>query len=364
MNSIVLSLPHRRGNSRNSEGAFINLADGRILFAYTKFLDTVWSDHGRAVVAARTSADGGRTWSTRDRILVQSEGRCNVMSVSLLRMPDGAIALFYMRKNSLNDCIPMCRKSRDEGRTWNRAVRCIPAPGYFVMNNDRVVRLTSGRLVLPAAFHRARKARSTMDYRNFEHRGIAMYFISDDTGRTWSEADDWWTLPVRSGSGLQEPGVVELSDGTLYGWCRTDTGRQWEMRSRDQGMTWSRPRPSPFWSPTSPLSIKRIPQCEAYLAVWNDHHPDRWTPPSTDAPDTSWGRTPLVASLGDPKTHSWAPPVVIENDPDRGFCYTAIHPVDGAVLLAYCCGGRGSIVLQDLCLRRIELKDLGCNPSA
>lgn len=358
MEPIVLSLPHRRGNPRNSEGAFVDLTDGRILFAYSKFIGDTFGDHGTAVIAARTSKDGGRTWSARDRILIQPEGRCNVMSVSLLRLADGSIALFYMRKNSLSDCIPWCRKSRDEGHTWGRAVRCIAAPGYFVMNNDRVVQLESGRLVLPAAFHRARKANSGTDYRYFEPRAIAMFFLSDDSGRTWTEADDWWTLPVRSRSGLQEPGVVELTDGSLYGWCRTDTGRQWELRSRDQGRTWSRPRPSPFWSPNAPLSIKRIPGSESFLAVWNDHHPDRWTAPATEGPGPSWGRTPLVAALGNPKTGQWAPPVVLEDDPDRGFCYTAIHPIDNAILLAYCCGGRDSIVLQDLCIRRVEMKSL------
>ncbi|RKX28819.1 MAG: exo-alpha-sialidase, partial [Verrucomicrobia bacterium] len=305
-NSIVLSLPHRRGNPRNSEGAFIDLADGRILFAYSKFIGNTWSDHGTAVIAARFSSDAGRTWSARDRVLIQPEGRCNVMSVSLLRLTDDSIGLFYMRKNSLSDCIPWCRRSRDEGRTWSRATRCVPAPGYFVLNNDRVIKLSSGRLLLPAAFHRSRKVNSGTDTRAFESRAIGMFFLSDDSGRTWTEADDWWTLPRRSRTGLQEPGAVELSDGSLYAWYRTDTGRQWESRSRNQGRTWSKPKPSPFFGPTSPLSIKRIPQLDTCLAVWNDHHPDRWTPPTPRDPDPSWGRTPLSAALGDPLTHEWA----------------------------------------------------------
>ena len=112
MATPVLSLPHRRGNPRNSEGAFIELTDGRILFAYSKFIGKAWKDHGTAVIAARFSSDDGRTWSSRDRILVQPEGRCNVMSVSFLRLRDGSIGLFYMRKNSLNDCIPYLQVER------------------------------------------------------------------------------------------------------------------------------------------------------------------------------------------------------------------------------------------------------------
>ncbi|MEZ5278589.1 MAG: sialidase family protein [Opitutaceae bacterium] len=362
MSSLTLSLPHRPGNPRNSEGAFLDLADGGILFAYTRFTGSSWGDHASAVIAARISRDGGRTWSRRDRTIVQAEGRCNVMSVSLLRMNDGAIGLFTIRKNSLNDCVPYLRRSRDEGRTWSRPVRCIPAPGYWVVNNDRVIRLQSGRLILPAALHRSKKQSREIDYTSFESRGLAFFFLSDDDGRTWREARDWWALPRRSGSGLQEPGAVELPDGSLYAWCRTDIGRQWEMRSRDGGETWSRPRPSPFHSPNAPLSIKRIPRLNTHLAIWNDHHPDRWTAEthaeSKYQPNTSWGRTPLAAALGEPGTHQWTTPILIEDDPDRGFCYTAIHPTRDAVLLAYCCGGRGSAVLQDLCIRRIGLGEL------
>ena len=44
------------------------LADGRILFAYTRY-GKGWKDNSPAVIAARESLDGGRTWSKRDRIL-------------------------------------------------------------------------------------------------------------------------------------------------------------------------------------------------------------------------------------------------------------------------------------------------------
>jgi len=47
---------------------------------------------------------------------------------------------------------------------------------------------------------------------------------------------------------------------------------------------------------------------------------------------------------------------LLESDPQRGFCYTAIHGTGDAVLLAYCCGGgERRRVLQDLCIRRITL---------
>jgi hypothetical protein len=97
-------LPPSEGNPRNTEGAFVTLKDGRILLAYSRFSGT--SDHAAATITGRFSSDGGRTWTETDTPVVGNEGGMNVMSVSLLRLADGRIALFYLRKNSLGDCRP------------------------------------------------------------------------------------------------------------------------------------------------------------------------------------------------------------------------------------------------------------------
>jgi sialidase-1 len=349
---ITLRLDHRRGNPRNSEGAFIDLSDGRIMFAYSRYVGSDWSDNAPATIAARFSRDGGSTWTKRDTLLVSNEGGFNVMSPSLLRLGDNGIGLFYLKKNSLHDCRLFMRSSTDEARTWGEANRCIPAPGYFVVNNDRAVRLRMGRIVVPAAYHRPRIEGETQALEGWDWRAITLFYQSDDDGKTWAESADWWGLPVENRSGMQEPGVVELKDGTLYAWARTDTGCQWEMVSADAGTTWSPPRPSRFRSPCSALSIKRIPATGDLLAVWNDHS-RRW---KLGRPTrSSWGRTPLVAAISSNDGRSWKWSQVLESDNRRGFCYTAIHFTPDAALLAYSCGGVGSGVLQDLCIRRVTL---------
>ena len=356
---ITLELKHGRNNPRNSEGAFITLADGRILFAYSRYYGSSWSDSASATISARYSSDRGRNWSKQDRLLVANEGKCNVMSTSLLRLRDGRIALFYLRTNDFHDCRMFMRTSGDEGETWSGPAPCIPAPGYFVVNNDRVVGLKSGRIVIPAAYHRPTLDSDPTSWNAWDPRAITLFYYSDDDGASWRESRDWWSLPVRSRSGMQEPGVVELKSRRLYAWARTDTGRQWGTWSRDRGATWSPPQPSHFRSPNSALSIKRIPATGDLLAVWNDHSP-RWKLPppvlgSGYTANSSWGRTPLVIALSGDDGKSWKKAKLVEDDPRRGFCYTAIHCVEGAVLLAYCCGGVKSGVLQDLCIRRSTL---------
>ena len=333
----VLELPPRPGNPRNSEGAFADLRDGRILFVYSHFLGESGSDHAKARLATRVSADGGETWSADTFIAIpREEEAMNVMSVSLLRLGNGDLGLFYLLRFSWHELRMWLRRSSDEGTTWSEPVNCMPAGGYYVVNNDRVVRLASGRIVIPAARHPARADRneaSAVDW-----RAIATFFLSDDDGRTWRESAGYVTLPVvHTRSGLQEPGVVELPDGRLWAWARTDLSRQYEMFSSDGGETWTLASPSRFTSPNSPLSIKRLPQSERFLAVWNPapaFETRALKPPGGD-------RTPLVIAVGGGAGGKWTTARIIDGieDPTGGYCYTAIHFTKDAVLLAYCAGG-------------------------
>ena len=334
---VVLELPPGPGNPRNSEGAFLSLKDGRILFVYSRFVGASSGDAAKARLAARHSTDDGETWSGDALIATPEEDDVmNVMSVSLLRFGNGDIGLFYLLRRSWHDLRMYCRRSSDEGATWGTPVRCMDAAGYYVVNNDRIVRLTSGRIVIPAAWHRSladRNESSAVDW-----RGVATFFLSDDDGRTWRQAPGLCTLPVvHTRSGLQEPGVVELGNGALWGWARTDLGRQYEFVSHDGGETWSLPSPSRFTSPNSPLSMKRVPGTERLLAIWNPAPAYE-----TRAMQRVGGdRTPFVVATGRSSREAWTRAVVLEgNDQvDAGYCYTAIHFTPNAVLLGYCAGG-------------------------
>jgi predicted neuraminidase len=318
-------LPPGPGNPRNSEGAFLPLKDGGLLFVYTRFTGGT-ADHASAVLAARRSADGGRTWTDRDEIVVDgSEAKQNVMSVSLLRMADGRIGLFYLRKNALSDCRLFLRTSADEGKTWGEPTPCIPQEGCFVVNNDRVIRLKSGRLVVPAAKH------GTTGNRLLP--ASALCFLSDDDGKTWrAGATELPPIP-KSGSGLQEPLAVELKDGRLMMLCRTDRGAHYRSFSPDGGETWSPAEPSELKSPLSPASIKRIPKTGDLLLVWNDHR-------EIDSKFRG-KRTPLHVAVSRDEGQTWEKVRTLEDDPDGWYCYTAIEFVGDRVVLGHCAGGKG-----------------------
>jgi hypothetical protein len=345
-NRVVLDIESSKENPRNSEGAFVTLKSGRILFLYSQFYGG-GADESPARIVSISSDDAGQTWNREPRVVVENTGHQNVMSVSLLRLKSGGIALFYLIKNSLHDCQPWMQLSTDEAKSWSPPKRMVDAPGYFVLNNDRVIQLSTGRLIAPVAFHRARRP-NPHDPHSFDDRAIALWYLSDDEGQTWREANDWWALPVASRSGLQEPGVVELAGGHVFSWARTDLGSQWGCVSTNAGLSWPPFTATSLKSPLSPASIKRLPGSADLLAVFNDH--------SGAFPFPRGKRTPLVAAISSDDGATWPLRKVLEDDPNGRYCYTAIHFTEGAVLLGYLdFRGTGAQGTNRLRIRRVGL---------
>lgn len=353
---VVLDLGPSPGNPRNSEGAFIELRDGRLMFAYSKYTGDSFHDNATAGIAVVYSEDGGESWyGERTIASPEAYGAQNLMSVSLLRMANREIGLFYLIRKSATELHLYLSRSDDEGETWGKPICCMAKPGYHVVNNDRVIRLSSGRLIIPAALHNKRDAHGQLT--PFASWANAHFFLSDDDGFTWREAQQYGTMHApHSMSGLQEPGVIELKDGTIWSWSRTDMGRQYEMFSTDGGETWSESTPSPFTSPRSPLSMKRVPHSGELLAIWNpipNYH-------TRQIEKHSAGRTPLIGAISRDDGKTWGDDFAVELAGDRGYSYTAIHFKQDAVLLGYCAGGRADGVhLARLRIRKILLHDIG-----
>ncbi len=318
---IVLRLEPSPENPRNSEGDFIRLKDGKILFIYTHFTGGS-GDHATASLAGRISSDEGRTWSEDDIHVLSNEGDMNIMSVSLIRMADDRIALFYLRKNSESDCMPYMRLSDDEAKSWSEAKKCFEPIGYYVMNNDRVVILSGGRILLPLALHKTPET---------ETMGGAkiMCYYSDDSGQSWIKSN---LVPNPNEVVLQEPGIVELKNGELMLFCRTNAGSQFISYSKDQGLSWSPVQASDIKSPMSPASIERIPSTGDLLLLWNKNYEE-------GNPDGGI-RTPYTLAVSKDEGKTWEKTKYVESDPQGWYCYTAIEFIEDGVLLGHCAGNR------------------------
>ena len=320
----LLCLPPGAGNSRNSEGDLLRLEDGSLLLVWTAFEDGTGGDHDPASLVSIRSTDGGVRWSSPRTVVSATDGM-NVMSVSLRRLGDGRIALFFLRKHSLVDCRPVVCFSSDEGVSWSKSIEIVPEDdvGYDVLNNDRVLQLEDGALLVPVARH----AGSQMTP-EFSRAGRLRCHRSEDGGATWT-CGAW--APTVPGVVLQEPGLFVDSDGAVRMYARTDRGVQYLARSEDGGRTFTTPAPWTLRSPLSPASIRRLSD-GALLAVWND------PPPETEA--STAPRTPLVMARSTDDGATWHQRRVLFQHDHGWYCYVSIDQAEQTLLLTSCAGDR------------------------
>ncbi len=358
--TIIGILDRAEGNPRNSEGSFLKLDDGRIAFAYSRYFGTSGHDGADCNICVIYSHDGGKTFDTEhyETLVAASEyNERNVMSVTLRRMNNGDIGLFYLLKHPGITSEYILRRYRGDFSHMVGEVKCLPLDyaSYFVVNNDRVLHRADGSWIIAAAYHHSSHQpkeggdgytsgwyidkRGLLRFNDFyqDFRASVYFFVSHDDGMTWEQERGILHLTdTYSGTGLQEPGLLELPGGVLYCYCRTDRMYQYESVSLDGGEHWFAPQPSQFTSPDSPMLIKQNPYSGKYYAVWNPapRHAFRraeygWTA----------GREPLVIAESEDGVH-FDTPVVLEDDPMRGYCYPAMEFLDKeTVLLSYCSGG-------------------------
>ena len=356
LGEIVAELGPGNDNPRNSEGSFLTLRDGRILFVYSRFKGEKPADWIPADLWGVTSEDNGYSFGKGSVLLTcEGEGAENIMCPSLMRMENGDMGLFYLARLTYSRIHMFLRRSSDEGQTWGERILCTPQEGFFVVNNDRVVRLTGGRILIPAACHRSGEKNGTEPKDGedifFDSRSEAVFFFSDDDGNTWEAARGKCCMPSmrNCATGLQEPGVLELSPGILWGYARTDLGRQYEMFSVDNGNTWTGAAPSWFTAPNSPLSMKRGPKGSIY-AVWNPI--PEYTGREKKTGIFTGGRTPLVLAVSTDNGQTFTEEAAFETEEDHGYCYCAIHFLEDGMLLAYNGGGPE----DGSCLSRIKIR--------
>ncbi|HEX2270800.1 MAG TPA: sialidase family protein [Pyrinomonadaceae bacterium] len=288
-------------DKRYGAPTMVELKDGSILLAYNDWtMPGENSDFSPAYIAARLSRDGGRSWGRPFTLHENTSELGRMGPPTLLRLQSGAIAFFYAELISHSDFRFFFRRSTDEAKTWSQPVQITKEKNYYVMNNHRVVQLKSGRLVAPFSF--------VPDVsRRLEFSWTVVCYYSDDEGRTWQAARSLVRMP-KFPTGAQEPGLVELKDGSLMMIIRNQQERVYKSYSRDGGDTWSEPEPiEQLIAPVSPATIMRVPSTGDLAIVWN------YSPKV---------RTPLAIAVSSDEGKSWGKVKFLE----RGYfsyAYTA-----------------------------------------
>jgi len=316
-------------NKRNGEGSFIRLNDGSIMFGYTEYVGNRRADHANAQIACYTSYDEGETWNDKRILFTKPEGTKNVMSLSFLRMGNGDIGAFYILKEANDTTKILCRRSSDECKTWGEPTNCLSMlekEDYFVLNNDRVIKLKSGRILFAMARHTIHQDKF------YFSPGQLCFVYSDDDGYIWTKVEEEIKFPFKEdGDGYQEPGLHEMPDGRVRCYIRSALGCQLECFSSDGGETWSGVNLNRFFSsPLSPMLIKSVG--DYAVAIFNPY--PHYTLRNESEP---WGRTPYVCAVSDDGGLTFKKDRIfyIEDDLTNGYCYPAIIEGDDYFLLAY-----------------------------
>ncbi len=341
--SIIKSMileDHTTDGNRSGEGAAVELRNGSLLFVYGQFNGSF--DASPARLVSRKTVDGGMSWSDSEVFLEPDPEWVNIMSVSLLRLQNGHLGCAFLVKPDKASCLPYWTVSQDDGATWREPQPIVTGGhyvvagkqfrGYYVVNNDRLVQLAGGRLLLP--YHHYVDPPGG----NFRLPRCGC-LVSDDHGDTWRHGREEidvqpenyhipeLVVPDRLPAlrimtyhrvNSQEPGVIELTDGRIMMWARSNGGCAYAAFSKDKGETWS-----PFKvlcnipMAQGPATIKRVPGTRRLVMIHNDR-----TGIPYGSPDFPW-RSPLAVSVSDNEGADWQqhPPLIGD---DAQYCYYSL----------------------------------------
>ena len=172
----------------------IQLSDGRVLYAGKMFwYGRSGQDAGR--IGACESTDDGQSWRWLSEIPTRPGDTHHLYhELHAVEAADGRVVAQIRNHNKPHEKETLQSESRDGGRTWSTP-RSIGVWGF----PSHLLKLRDGRLVMTYG-HRARPLGN-------------LARVSDDHGRTWSEA-----MTV-SGDGTSSdigyPSTVQLGDGSL-----------------------------------------------------------------------------------------------------------------------------------------------------
>ena len=316
----VVKLPVKTYGYRNMPGDIIALKDGRLLLAYTR-MDGAGNADGS--IAARYSSDQGKTWA-EEFILIPANTPKYDLEVychpSFVRTANDQILVTYIYRSSMEPLFGhnYLRRSANETETWGDQLIVTPHAGYNIIHNNKLLKLSDGRLVAPGE----RQARSE----GGDHSGYVSFVMhSDDNGYTWWESKNSVNmLPIEA----QEPHIVELKDGRLLMLMRTYSHFIARSYSEDRGETWSKGEMvNALTLPThtsSALNVARIPSTGDLLVLR-----------CNGGPAEPHRRTPFVSVISKDDGETWVSEKVIQGDPDDDYGYPSLMFLDDVAIISY-----------------------------
>ena len=308
-------------------------------------------------IAFSKSTDKGETWSD-PAILAGSPNKKNPALLASWQQPmisrSGRIYCLWNQQTTSRG--PHCGQmfgaySDDKGGTWS-APKLVPMTRSILDNPDplvppswcnwqRPLRLgKDGRYLVGVSRH-SKGGTCTIEFLQFDN--IDDDPKVEDIQLSWFSGDEN-VLRVEhpsQGSVAEEVGLVKLPDGRLFGMMRTAAGHPFWTQSRDDGVTWTSPKPlldrdggTPYLHPRSPCPIYDWKGCEAasglyFALVHNVFDPNA-------GPYQRRGPLYLIAGRFNPDAEQpieFAPPKLFAERQNRNSFYTSYTVAEGQGIL-------------------------------
>ena len=161
------------------------------------------------------------------------------------------------------------RYSDDDGHTWSevRLIRPVNDPGFLGMSVMRMCETDAGTWLIGT--HEA----------DFSYRPLMtrQYLL-----RSVDQGASWELLPgprhggwhVQNFGRMDELRPINLGGGRVLALARTPEGHLWELRSEDDGKSWSEPRPTVLIHPDAPPMLFHLGDGKTLAAFHHNRHHD------------------------------------------------------------------------------------------
>lgn len=174
------------------------------------------------------------------------------------------------KREGAENCPIGFRFSDDDGRTWSDVTLIKPAnnPDFLGMSVMRMCETDAGTWLLGS--HEGRWVRTP------KIPVITRPYVlrSEDRGKTWTvlpnKRPGGWYL--KEFARMDEPRPINLGGGKAMILARTCEGHLWEMRSDDDGRTWSEPEPTVLVHPDAPPMLFHHPDGKTLMALHHNRH--------------------------------------------------------------------------------------------
>ena len=307
---------------RNVIPQVARLGDGRLMTVMGVYTKT--TPPGTRIAAA-FSSDAGRTWSERTVLYAEKQSDRAVGDPNLL--VDGNTVFVYWTRvhnpNTIKKAWTWAIKSTDNGKSWSEQQEIIIPRQYTPGKQHNAIKLADGSYAMGISWDHWPE--HGLNARTEGEMNLSSGMLLSKDGLNWTLHGDLHVFVPKvtphSTNGLAEPSIVQLADGEIYMVLRSGSSRHYESRSRDGGVTWTPPGPSPFIGHNTPTALWRLDNSSDIVAVWNNSPINRF---------------PLSVALSSDGGRTWTKPRILANSNGPQISYPGLtQAADGTIVAVW-----------------------------